>query len=710
LQLSLQYPAWYFFLCILLGALASFFLYYRDRQFKELGASFKKWLWLLAVLRFIAVGFLAFLLLSPLLRTSSNRVEKPIVVLLQDNSQSIAVNRSKDDSIRYIQAISELEKKLSGKYEVKNYSFGSSLKEDDAMKFSFNEKVTDISSALEQIADVYTNQNLGAVILATDGIYNEGSSPAYLKEKLHVPVYTIGLGDTSVKRDLILSNVYYNRTVFLGDYFPVKAEWLADFCPNETSSLTLRELTGGPVKTIDTKQITFHGNEDQGTVDFLLKADAPGLKHYRLTLSSVPNESSPFNNEKDLFVEVQEKKEKVLIVANAPHPDIAALKQTIEETKNYKVDVSIGNDFNNDLKDYSLFILDQLPASGNAAQPLLDKIRAEKKSVLFILGAQSNINLFNNAQSMLSVEGNNNSTTDAFPVMNTDFTLFNLPQVVRQNLNVFPPLESPFGDYKISPNAVALFNQKIGNVITKYPMIVFQQDLNGRSAVVAGEGLWRWRMWDYLQHKNQDAFNGLISAVVQYLAVRPDERQFRVHLEKELQNGGNRIFSENETVVFTGELLNESNELIADPDVRMTIKDETGKEFPFIFSREGSSYILNAGFFQQGNYSWAATVQYNNKNLTVSGIFSVTPTQLELANTRADHQLLYALSEGTGGKLFYPTQLDALSKAIESKEEIKPVLYSSTRTQPLINLRWIFIPLLLLLAFEWGIRKFNGGY
>jgi len=177
-----------------------------------------------------------------------------------------------------------------------------------------------------------------------------------------------------------------------------------------------------------------------------------------------------------------------------------------------------------------------------------------------------------------------------------------------------------------------------------------------------------------------------------------------------LQSGGNRIFSENESVIFDAELLNESNELINDPDVSLQIKDESGKEFPYIFSKSGNAYSVNTGFFPQGTYSWNAKTQYNKKDLTAAGTFSVTPTQLELVDTRANHQLLYSLSEKTGGKLFYPTQMNELAKAIETKEEIKPVLYSTTRTEPLINLRWLIIPVLLLLALEWGIRKFNGGY
>jgi len=706
MSLSLQYPSWYFLLCVLLGGGAAMILYFRDKQFRDLGPSFRKWIWVLAALRFLAVTFLAFLLLSPLIRSSVNRIEKPIVVFLKDNSQSVRLKGN--DSAAFINELASAEKELSSGYDVKSYSFGSSLRQDG--KLSFTDQTTNISSALGEVANIYTNQNLGAIILASDGIYNEGSNPVYAGEKIHAPVFSIALGDTTVRRDLILSNVLFNRSVFLGDYFPLKAEWQAQFCANETSVITVKEISNGVEKLLESKPISIEGNDDAGSSDFILKAGEGGLKHYRVSLSSVSNEASAANNTKDIFIEVHEKKEKVLILASAPHPDVAALKQAIEQTRNYEVDVSIGTEFSGNIKDYSLFIFHQLPSAGNTIQPVLQRIRDQKKSVLFILGAQSSIGMLNGSQSMLTINGNNNSTSDALPVVNGSFTLFTLPEIVKQNMNAFPPLVSPFGEYKLSAGAVSLFNQKIGNVVTGYPLILFQQDMNGRSGMIAGEGLWRWRMWDYLQHKNQDAFNALISAVVQYLAIRPDEKQFRVRLEKEVQQGSGRIFSENESVIFDAELLNESNELINEPDAFLTIKDNEGKEYPFTFSKTMNAYMLNAGFFPEGNYVWTARTRYNNKDLLASGSFTVTPTQLEFVNTRADHQVLFSLSEKTGGKLFYPTQIQELVKAIESKAEVKPVMYSTTRTEPLINLRWLMIPILLLLALEWGIRKFNGGY
>ena len=36
--------------------------------------------------------------------------------------------------------------------------------------------------------DLYSNQNLGAIVLASDGIYNEGSNPVYASTRLGAPI------------------------------------------------------------------------------------------------------------------------------------------------------------------------------------------------------------------------------------------------------------------------------------------------------------------------------------------------------------------------------------------------------------------------------------------------------------------------------------------------------------------------------------------
>ncbi|HQS04946.1 MAG TPA: hypothetical protein PLT16_04845, partial [Daejeonella sp.] len=73
----------------------------------------------------------------------------------------------------------------------------------------YDGSLTDISSVFKLIDDQFSNRNIGAVIIGTDGIYNRGSNPQYESKNLKAPIYTIALGDTIAKRDLLISNVNY---------------------------------------------------------------------------------------------------------------------------------------------------------------------------------------------------------------------------------------------------------------------------------------------------------------------------------------------------------------------------------------------------------------------------------------------------------------------------------------------------------------------
>jgi hypothetical protein len=72
--------------------------------------------------------------------------------------------------------------------------------------------------------------------------------------------------------------------------------------------------------------------------------------------------------------------------------------------------------------------------------------------------------------------------------------------------------------------------------------------------------------------------------------------------------------------------------------------------------------------------------------------------------------LLYKISNTSGGKLYYPAQVANIAADIKGKEDIVPVIYSSEQVRELIESRWLFFLFLGLLAIEWFIRKFNGGY
>ena len=94
----------------------------------------------------------------------------------------------------------------------------------------------------------------------------------------------------------------------------------------------------------------------------------------------------------------------------------------------------------------------------------------------------------------------------------------------------------------------------------------------------------------------------------------------------------------------------------------------------------------------------------------MNGKFNVQEIQLENYVTTADHSLLYALSDKYGGRVYYPGSLATLGETLLNDESLKPVVYQSVGSQPLLNFKWVFFILLVLLSAEWFMRRFFGGY
>jgi hypothetical protein len=63
------------------------------------------------------------------------------------------------------------------------------------------------------------------------------------------------------------------------------------------------------------------------------------------------------------------------------------------------------------------------------------------------------------------------------------------------------------------------------------------------------------------------------------------------------------------------------------------------------------------------------------------------------------------MAKRTGGKLFYPNDLENLQKELLNNETIKPITYSQKSASPLIELGWLIALIIVLLALEWFLRK-----
>lgn len=685
ISLITEYPLWFIIFCVFLGALYSFVLYRKEKKFEEVSAFIR---WVMATARFFVAGLLAFFLLSPLMKTMQRELEKPVIIIATDNSESILFNK---DSAYYKNQLKndlqELSNSLNKDFSVQHYSFGDKVKNE--FDFSFSEKQTDLSSLFSETETRYNNRNLGAVIIATDGLYNKGANPVYTSSSIQAPVYTIALGDTTIKKDVILKDVRHNSLAFLGNDFPVQVVTSANKLSGSKTMLSISKNG----KTIFNQTIDITQNNFINEQIVKLTADLPGTQHYTISLSEVKGEHTINNNKRDIYINVLDARQKILIISTAAHPDIAALKQSIEQIQTYEATTVLANELNEPLKKYNLIIAHRLQQSNTK---IFNELEQGNIPTLFIGG---NIP---ESYTGVKISVSNNKTNDAEASLQESFNLFNISDDLKNYAKNFPALQCPFGNYSLANSAQAMINQRIGIVNTNNPLIVFNQKEDRKTAFITGEGIWKWRMHDYADNNNHTIFNELIHKTIQYLAVKADKSFFRV--------SGKNTFTENQDIEFNAEVYNQSYEPINNVEVNITITNSENKKYQFAFYQSGNAYHLNSGTFAAGNYSYEAQTKVGDKIHKQSGKFIISPVVIESTNTIANHNLLYNLSKKFGGEMIYPNQLNKLSEIILKRDDIKTISYTQKKLTDLIEFEWLFYLLISLLSIEWFLRKRNGAY
>lgn len=694
MNLTTAHSLWLAPLCVLLGIGAAWLLYRGTREKNGWGPALQ---WSMGVLRAAVIALLAFFLLEPMVRLLVREVRKPVVVLAHDGSSSLlATGDSSAFREGYAKALEALASQLGDRYEVRSITYGSKVV--DGLHFAQRDEQTDIDQLFRTVYDRFAGPDLGAVVIDGDGIYNRGRDPRLAAERLGVPVFAIMLGDTTVRPDLVLRGVDHNRITYLGNQFPLLVKWKADHLAGKNTRLSV--MHNG--KEVAAKDLAITGDPMMAEVPLLIQADAAGLQRYTIALRAVQGEVTTANNQQDIYVDVLDDRRKVLILARAPHPDVAAIRQAMASVEGYTVESALASTFTGPVAAYDLVILHQLPASDAALQAVFQQIGKKEIPTWTIVGQQSDLRQVGELGDGVSIENARGGFTDAQAAFSPDFALFTLDPEDIRSYERFPPLQVPFAQYNLSRSATLLFSQRIGSVRTAYPLFAFQAQAARRTAVTCGEGLWRWRLADMQQNNTTAHFDRLVQKTVQFLALKQDKSRFRVKVERE--------FAQNEKVAFDAELYNASYEPVNTPEASITLRNEDGKELAYTFSRADGGYHLDAGVLPAGRYTWQAAVRLDDQRLTAQGEFLVKPLVAERMNTVADHGLWENMAARTGGLAVVPGKLEAIPGSLKDRPELAARSYSHSSYTDLIGVRWLFLPLLLLLTAEWALRRRSGTY
>ena len=659
------------FFCLLLGFVYSLLLYFRQHNFLN-----KKLLFLLSLSRFLLISFLAFLLLDPIVKSSKEIKEKPVVVILQDVSSSINKNIK-----------NELE------------DFSSKLKDLDIFKYSFSDNIyddfseknnglyTNISKVINEINNRFSNRNLSSIILASDGLYNDGVNPLY-SDNLKTPIHSICLGDTIVKKDNLISDVKHNDIVFFGNSFI--SEIFIESVKYKNEKVSLKVENNG--ETLFEKNITFNSNKEFLKIPVELKTSQVGVQAFKVAISPLESENNIRNNTFVFYVDVIDSKYKILFIHDNSHPDIASVVSVIENNKDYDLDVVRSNNLETKFLDYNLIILHSISKENSQ---IIDDI--SKENIPLLIFPKQELNLYSKLIPNITFK-RKSFNNEVFPYINDEFLSFKISKGVEEMINFSPPILTSFGFYNSSALINTVAYQKYANTITESPLIFFDSYNGSKIGVFLGEGYWRWKINDFKLNDSFENFDELINKVLQYLIIKEDKSKFRLYYEKES--------NENENIVFEAEVYDDNYNLNNDNDISLLLVNSNNEEYRYVFNKKKEKYYLDLGNLNPDSYKIFAKVE--KRNYEKNGLINIKPINVEFLNKIANHQILNDLSKITGGKPYNLNNLNLLINNLNNNRDS----FISTRFEDkliqLIDYELILLILLVLISFEWFLRKYNG--
>lgn len=692
MRLIATHPVVMLLVALIVGAAFSYLRYSRLSQQGPNNVILR----LLAFIRGFAVFLIALLLFSPWLVRQIEQIKPPIVVLLQDNSSSMVQAVDGSSIKKEWPALREkFSSALGNEVQLEMLEFSDRLY--DSISNTYTGKSTALDQPLSDVFERYADANLGAVVLMTDGIYNRGSHPLMEASRLRVPIYGLLAGDTMVIKDLAVGEIRNNEVVFVGNQFNVEFGIKEEgFGSGVGTTYHLEEVTPSGTKRLRSEKIIA---KDYKKFNTLLAAETKGLHHYRIVVEGLKEERNLINNRRDFYVEVVDTKSRILIWAQAPHPDLASIKQALINNPQYEVETAFSFGSRPDFQPYSLIITHNIPSS-QEQRAVLSQLLESGKSIWF-LGSKMNFSLLNGLQPLLKALPNGTFPQFVNARPSSTFNSFGLPTNLSPFLSELPPLEA--ADLSFPGNSgldVALL-QQIGQVSTPYPLLAFGSSSKSRMGFLLGEGIWRWRMFVFEKNNNHEAFDELIKKSVQYLLVREDKRPLRVWSDKNL-------FESSEEIRFSGRLLNKSLEPVLNATIDLVITSSEKVKYKYKLLPDQKGYSLTIGNFPKGSYQWLASTTVGKEIYTSKGEFDVKETDWEGLEITARHDVIRQIAQSTGGSVLPWKNAVSLVDSIKQSPMFKPVYVTESTSNPLSQWWPLLLLIGVLLGSEWLIARYYG--
>lgn len=691
-------PVWAYLLIFIGTCLLAWWSY---RDITGIRTSYR---YTLVSLRSAAFFVLLLLLLNPFLKTETPYFEKPTLLVMLDNSASTGIQKKNYRGIEsYREVLDQLNFDDSSSVDFDFFSIGNEILPSPPESLTFDADQTNLSATVDAIKANQTEAS--AVVLISDGIYTQGQNPVFEAQNLEVPIFTIGLGDTTAQKDVLVSSVSTNSTGFLNTIQQVTARISSLGFEGETFPV---ELVKGE-EVIATQSITPSISHSTQEVNFELPLNEEGLQQFRIRVPHLTDEWTDANNVQRFSVDVKDDKQNILSLAFEIHPDVKALRSLLLQDQNTNLinrtwlrgTRFIEGNFAVNPDTLDLVVMHGYPASG-LSDDLRQNVQELLENVPFVIAATPLFSPRRFEEQLTSLPVSVIGTWDFVPVSlnpeleSTGHPIMELPAVTYDRL---PRLSAPVENLESTALGQQLFSSSFQGEETEKPLLVVRELGNKRVALVNGFG-W-FQLTQSAEPEIRNFAEQLWLNIVSWTATDPENQLLEVQPAQ-------TSFSGSEAVIINAFLNNERGEAESDATVDISVSSEEMEEHFYAMENEGNGqYQLNLGTMPEGLYSFEATARKGTRTIeSRSGEFSVARSNAEFLDISRNEQLLRQLSQRSGGEYLAFDSITGFWGSLEQKgllDQQKEV--RTTFFYPYQQLAW-FIIVLVLLCSEWILRKY----
>ncbi len=707
ISLNFSYPALIFLTGILIAFLYAFYVY---RYTLPAVAASKKFL--LASLRSIALILLLFIFFEPILSMTKKEVSEPVNLIFVDNSKSILIDDGTDREKTVSRLVNELMNKSSA-YNPEFLSFGSKVEKPDREFISsldFSQSSTNFSSIFNEVNP--GQSNIASITIVSDGVITDGTNPIYTAKQKAIPVFTVGIGDSSRKNDIEIRSVLYNDLIY------------AETPTTIMGTITNRGFGGQNVLIslyendilLEQKSMIL-GEAVTNNIYFDYTPEKSGEKKLTLIVSELKDEFSYANNKKIFYVNVLTNKIKVLIVGGSPSADLTFVHNTLQTDNNISVSTLtlirnnkfLEGDYTNKIDSADIFFLIGFPNKETPAEALNHIVKkiADQNTPFFIsLTSDTDVTKLLNLQQHLAftISQIDNIYQNVQPEIQISENSNPLLQNTASNpiaaWNSLPPVLQPRIVINVKPESKIISRIKVDNVPRPVPLILTRSLGSKRSITVLAKDFWRWKL--QTATRKSDLFDSFILNSVRWLNVSDEFKKVKITPTK-------KIFASGEDIEFSARVYDDAMNPVTNAEVKVTASKGQDK-FEINLSSVGSGlYEGNLQIRNSGDYIFTGEARLNGNILGEDkGMFNIGEIDIEMLNPRMDYEFLNLLAMETGGEYFNPDEADALIAELNKLSSIAVKEKFVTSEINLWSSEWLLLLTILIFALEWFLRKRAG--